>query len=69
MFQLICSQIFFNLFMAITIEAFLGKANVLNSPVQPYHVQSFRLLWQKYDPLATGFIRVEELNPLIYDIS
>ena len=44
-FQVICSQIFFNLFMAIIIEAFIGKAEILECPVSPYQVQEFVKLW------------------------
>ena len=51
--------------MAIIIEAFLGKADVFDCPVQPYHVKEFQRLWQEYDSDADGFIELKDLDALL----
>mmetsp|Transcript_9882 Transcript_9882/g.11711 ORF Transcript_9882/g.11711 Transcript_9882/m.11711 type:complete len:141 (-) Transcript_9882:798-1220(-) len=69
LFQLICSQMFLNLFIAIIAEAFLGQTYLFNSPVQSFHVQDFEAIWYRFDPKATGFIKLEELDALILALS
>ena len=68
-FQVICSQIFLNLFVAIIVEAFLGQTDYFNSPIQHFHINDFVTTWYKYDKEATGFIKLRDLDKLIYDLS
>ena len=37
---------FVNLFVAVIIEAFLGTAEMFESPVQQYHIEEFTKVWQ-----------------------
>ena len=69
LFQLICSQVVLNLFIAIIVEAFLGTAEMFSSPIQLYHVEEFVNIWRKYDPAATGLITLSDLDHLILDMA
>ena len=62
-------QIFLNLFVAIVIDAFLGQTDHFNLPVQKYSLQEFVNIWSRYDPNATGFINVSDLDDFIVDLT
>ena len=44
-FQILVSQIFVNLFIAIIIDAFLGNSDHFNLPVQKYSIAEFVNIW------------------------
>ena len=69
LFQVIVSQVFLNLFIAIIVDSFLGQTDQQNAPIQQYHVNDFCKIWQKYDPDATGFINSDQLQALLVDLS
>ena len=58
LFQIIVSQVFLNLFIAIIIDAFFGQNDLANMPVKESVIEDYRNLWSKYDKLATGKITV-----------
>ena len=37
-FQVVCMQVFLNLFVAIIIDAFIGQAEMHDMPVQSFHL-------------------------------
>ena len=65
LFNIFVFQIYINLFVAIMIDAFLGQSQEMNLPVQPYQISEFVRIWSQYDPDATGFIAIEDLDGLI----
>ena len=69
LFHILVSQIFVNLFIAIIIDAFLGQSNQFNLPIEPYSLYEFVNIWAKYDPEATGFISIHDLEPFIIDLA
>ena len=69
MFQLVCMQVFLNLFVAIIIDAFLGQAEMYSLPIQQYYVNEFARIWCHYDPDATGFIKMKDLEALIVELA
>lgn len=69
MFQIICKQIFLNLFVAIIIDAFLGNAEMFSLPIQVYEINEYTLLWSKYDAEATGFMAISDLENFLLDMA
>ena len=69
LFQIICMQVFLNLFVAIIIDAFLGQAEMFDLPIQQFQIRQFELAWSKYDPSATGFIDLKDLEALLLDLA
>ena len=41
LFQILVTQVFINLFMAIIIDAFLGETDHFKLPIQPYALYEF----------------------------
>lgn len=68
LFMILVSQVFINLFIAIIIDAFLGQTDHFKLPVQKYSINEFVSIWSKYDEQATGFIDINDLEPLIKDL-
>ncbi len=68
LFHILVFQIFVNLFIAIIIDAFLGQTDHFKLPVQEFSLSEFVRLWSFYDPEATGYIKVTDLEPLISDL-
>ena len=62
MFYILVSQIFVNLFIVIIIDAFQDKESNKNLPITFYNIYEFSQLWSKYDPEATGFISIHDLE-------
>jgi len=62
-------QIFVNLFVAIIIDTFLGQTDHFKLPIQKYSIHEFVQIWSKYDPDATGFIPITDLEHLIIDLA
>lgn len=57
-FQLVVSQIFLNLFIAIVIDAYSGQSQMASLPVRQIDLDLFCEVWSYYDNDATGFIEV-----------
>lgn len=49
LFQVIVSQVFLNLFIAIIIDAFFGQADLALMPVKESAIEDFQRLWREYD--------------------
>lgn len=49
-FQIIVSQIFLNLFIAILIDSFAGQSEAYNLPVKQIDIDTFIHSWSKFDP-------------------
>ena len=67
-FQILVFQIFVNLFVAVIIDAFLGQTDHFNLPIHKYSVQAFVEIWSQYDPEATGYIGIDQLDAFILDL-
>ena len=68
-FQIIVSQVFLNIFIAIILDSFGGQTDALNLPVQKNDVEDFVAVWAKYDPHATGFIETAKLEKFMEDVA
>ena len=58
-----------NLFVAIIVESFIGRSEAFKLPVQPGDFDLFEEEWKKFDPDATGFIDIEDLDQLLINLS
>jgi len=58
-FQVIVGIIFLNLFIAILVDSFIGVSDAFKLPVKQLDFDYFITVWSKYDPKATGFIKIE----------
>ena len=67
LFQVIVSQVFLNLFIAIIIDAFFGQSQDL--PIKEKTLEDYQRIWSDFDKDATGFIPLRELPNLISDIA
>ena len=67
-FQIIVSQVFLNLFIAIVVDTFIAMKNAYDLPVKQNDIDTFVECWQKYDPLGTGYILTKDLDQLLLDI-
>lgn len=63
------TQIFLNLFIAIIVDAFMGVSEKFQLPVTQEALIEFSDFWSKFDPKATGFIKIEKLDELLVDIA
>jgi|Transcript_13321 hypothetical protein len=69
MFQVIVSQVFLNLFIAIIIDAFFGQTDMASMPVKEKSIEDFQRIWSKYDHHATGYIRVGDLDKFLQELA
>lgn len=69
LFQVIVSQVFLNLFIAIIIDAFFGNTSLSGMPVKQKSIDDFVNLWRKYDKTAEGYITIADLELLIIDLA
>jgi len=69
LFQVLVSQVFLNLFIAIIIDAFFGQTDIANIPVKEENIKGFQNIWSKYDHLATQIISIKDLQRLLIDLS
>ena len=58
LFQVIVSQVFLNLFIAIIIDTFFGQTDISELPVKQRSIEEFEKSWSKVDKTATGYIDV-----------
>lgn len=68
-FLIVVSQIFLNLFVAIVIDSFAAQAKAFDLPIQPVDFENFVEVWKGYDPEATGFIEVGDLDQLLVELA
>ena len=68
-FQVIVSQIFLNLFIAIIIDSFIIQSEAMNMPINPNDIDAYSTCWMKYDCDAIGFIQGYELEDFFIDLS
>jgi hypothetical protein len=57
-----------NLFIAVVLEGFSSTNKEHTGVVTSEHFQELLNKWEFYDPHATGFIEVENLIFLIYEL-
>ena len=67
-FMLIVSIIFLNMFIAIILEGFSASQQEEMARIKEEAFDVFVECWQKYDPAATGYIAVDDLELLIADV-
>ena len=70
-FQIIVSQVFLNIFIAIIIDSFAGQADAFNLPVNQNSIDDFVDIWSRaeYDPHGTGFLDAKNLEQFIIDLA
>ena len=64
-YQIMVSQIFLNLFIAIIIDSFFGRSEIESLPAQDVSFLSYVNCWSEFDPEATKFINTNQLDPFI----
>ena len=69
LFQVVVSQVFLNLFVAVIIDAFFGQTDLANLPVKERQIDDFKQIWSCYDQLATGYIPLEKLDNILIDLA
>ena len=69
LFQIIVSQVFLNLFIAIIIDAFFGQTDLAAMPVKEKSLEDYQRIWSKFDRDATGFIKVSELGKFLQELA
>jgi hypothetical protein len=65
LFQLIVSIIFLNLFVAVILNGFTNSNEEEDIEIFKTLISQFKVIWQKYDPQATGFINVYDFESLV----
>lgn len=68
-FMLVVSLIFLNLFIAIILEGQLLATQQNEARVSEDTRFAFTSAWTKYDPNASGLIKVDDLPELIFDLA
>ena len=68
-FMLVVSLIFLNLFIAIILEGQSLATQQQDARVSESTRQSFIKAWTKYDPDATGFVKVDDLSNIIINLA
>lgn len=68
LYQIIVSQVFLNLFIAVVVDTFIGMKRSHNLPVTQLDIDIFVDLWKKYDPMATGYIETENFELFLEDL-
>lgn len=68
-FQIIVSQVFLNIFIAIIIDSFAGQSAAFDLPVLEADIEAFVEIWSRYDPHATGFIPANEFEQLLIELA
>jgi hypothetical protein len=54
-----------NLFIAVILNGFTNSNEEEGFEVFKVHIKAFKKAWQQYDPNATGFILVSDMEPLV----
>ena len=67
--MLLVSFIFLNLFIAIILEAFAKSQLEQNIRINEETIEAFQNAWIKFDPDATGFIKIEDLSDLVVELT
>ena len=57
-FYILVSQVYFNLVIAIIVDAFTGASSLKIVTIDQQMVNAFVEMWSKYDPDATYFISI-----------
>ena len=57
-----------NLFIVIIIDAFQDRDSLNKLPITFLNIYEFSQVWCKYDPEATGFISIHDLEQLVLDL-
>ena len=68
-FQIVISQVFLNLFIAIIIDAFFGQNDLALLPISSKSIEDFQHVWGDYDKDATGFIDIDKLDAFLIDLA
>ena len=65
LFQVIVSQVFLNLFIAIIIDAFFGQTDLAKIPLKQQSFDDFTITWSHYDRDRNGLISFVDLKDLL----
>lgn len=64
-FNIIVSQIFLNLFIAIIIDSFMNQSNAYNMPINQQDIDDFIECWQNYDPNGHGTLQCSQIEDFV----
>lgn len=67
-FQIIVSQVFLNLFIAIVVDTFVAMKQEHDLPVTQMDVDTFVEIWGKYDSFGTSYINWRELEDFLIEL-
>jgi voltage-dependent calcium channel L type alpha-1D len=68
-FTLIVAYVMLNLTVAVVLESFAtSQEEQEEALLVPELLEEFQYKWAEFDPMATGFIRVEKMLPLVHSI-
>ena len=65
-FQIIVSQVFLNIFIAIILQGYFQAMEQEKQTINKAVLEQYRDAWSKHDPYATGFIQVGNLINLMH---
>lgn len=68
-FQVLVSQVFINLFIAIIVDSFVAQSDSFVLPVKKNDVEEFVKDWKEFDPSARGWIPADKFEDLIVAIA
>ena len=69
LFQVIVSQVFLNLFIAIIIDAFFGQTDLAKIPLKQQSFDDFTITWSHYDRDRNGLISFVDLKDLLFRLA
>jgi hypothetical protein len=64
-FQVIVSQVFLNIFIAIIIDSLAEQEQLQDLPLSASGIDGFVKVWSEFDPKATGFIETKVLEKFV----
>lgn len=68
-FNVVVSQIFLNLFIAIIIDSFMNQSSAYNMPVNQQDIDDFVEQWQEFDPNGNGSLPCHRLEEFIFKLA
>ena len=68
-FQVVITQIFLNLFIAVIIDAFMGVSEQFSLPVNRMAMTEFQTIWCEFDPKGTSYIDIEDLHEVMIELA
>lgn len=68
LFHLMVTVIFLNLFIAVILNGFSNSNEEESFQVFKVHIEKFKKIWCTFDPQATGFVNVTQIEEIVLKI-